>query len=135
VALHSSIEFVDVPIKAKIGFFPFDDSDPYVHRLDLTLVVDSKLVLVSEDGMGHVFDYDPLLEQIHCISQARHYETQEMLASHIVRCCASFAQIDRVEIHLKKFRTNGSSTTESGTIGVRLNVSGDDLVILRGDQE
>lgn len=131
MALHSTIEFVDLPLKAQIGIFAADDSDPYEHQLDLTLAVDPKLVLITDDGMSHVFDYDPLLEQIHRISQARHYETQEMLVSHILRCCATFEQIDRVEIHLKKFRPNGLGSTVSGTIGVRLIVSGDDLVKLR----
>lgn len=131
MTLHSTIEFVDIPVKAKIGFFSSQDSDPYVHRLDLKLVVDPKMVLVTEDGMNHVFDYDPLLEQIHRICEGRHYETQEILASHIVRYCATFTQIDSVEIHLKKFRPNGSGGTVSGTIGVRISVSGDDLVALR----
>jgi dihydroneopterin aldolase len=132
VTLLSTIEFVDLPVKARIGLFANDDAlDPYEHRLDLTLAVDPKLVLITEDGMNHVFDYDPLLEQIHRISQDHHYETQEMLASHILRCCATFEQIDRVEIHLKKFRPNGLASTVSGSIGVRLIVSGNDLVNLR----
>jgi len=135
VTLLSTIEFVDLPVKARIGIFAADDPDPYEHRLDLTLAVDPKLVLITQDAMNHVFDYDPLLEQIHRISQARHYETQEMLASHIVLCCATFEQIEQVEIHLKKFRSNRSGGTASGTIGVRLSVSGDDLVKLRGEQK
>ena len=135
VTLLSTIELVDLPLKAQIGIFSADDTDPYEHRLDLTLAVNPKLVLVKKDGMSHVFDYDPLLEEIHRISQARHYETQEMLASLIVRCCATFEQIHRVEIHLKKFRPDGSGSTASGTIGVRLSVSGDDLMALRGVQK
>lgn len=135
VTLLSTIEFVDLPVKARIGIFAADDPDPYEHRLDLTLTLDPKLVLITQDGMNHVFDYDPLLEQIDRISQDHHYETQEMLASHIVLCCATFEQIERVEIHLKKFRSNRSGGTPSGTIGVRICVNGDDLEILRRDQK
>lgn len=131
MTLHSTIELADVPVKAQIGIFAEGDSDPYEHRLDLTLVIDPKLVLIEEDGMKHVFDYDPLLEQIHAVSQDKHYVTQEVLASHIVRCCAKFEQIHGVEICLKKSRPNGSGGTVCGTIGVRLKVSGDDLVALR----
>lgn len=58
MALHSTIEFVDLPLKARIGIFATEDPDPYEHRLDLTLAVDPRLVLITEDGMSHVFDYD-----------------------------------------------------------------------------
>lgn len=131
MTLRSTIELCDVPVKAQIGIFAADDSDPYEHRLDLTLAVDPGLVLVEKDGMKHVFDYDPLLEQIHAVSQDMHYETQEVLASHIVRCCARFDQIQAVEICLKKHRPDGSGGTLCGTIGVRLVVSGDELAALR----
>ena len=131
MTLHSTIELVDVPVKAEIGIFAAGESDPYEHRLDLTLVVDPRLVFVSEDGMEHVFDYDQLLEQIHAVSQDKHYETQEVLASHIARCCARFEPIQAVEVCLKKSRPNGSGGTVCGTIGVRLTISGEDMVALR----
>lgn len=131
MTLRSTIELSDVPVKAQIGIFASGDPDPYEHRLDLTLVVDPGLVLIQEDGMEHVFDYDPLLEQIHEVSQDRHYETQEILASHIVRCCARFKQIEGVEVCLKKSRPNGAGGTICGTIGVRLTVTDADLVALR----
>ncbi|HEY7804777.1 MAG TPA: dihydroneopterin aldolase, partial [Orrella sp.] len=108
-------------------------ADPYAHQLDLKLVIDPTLVLIREDGMQHVFDYDPLLEQIHAISQNKHYETQEMLASRIVQCCASFKRIQSVEVCLKKYRSNGNGGTICGTIGVRLEVAGEQLAALRGN--
>lgn len=70
--------------------------------MDLVLVIDPRLVLIREDGMQHVFDYDPLLEQIDAISRDRRYETQEMLASEVARCCAKFKQIEGIEVCLKK---------------------------------
>jgi dihydroneopterin aldolase len=131
VALRSTIELRAVPIKAQIGIFASDDSDPYEHTLDLTLVIDPSLVLIKEDGMQHVFDYDPLLEQIQAVSVNKHYETQEILASLIVECCAHFEQIESVEICLNKSRPNGTGGTVCGMIGVRLSISGDDLAALR----
>ncbi|UOD50021.1 dihydroneopterin aldolase [Orrella daihaiensis] len=131
MTLHSTIELSDVPVKAHIGVFASGDSDPYEHLLDLTLRVDPALVLIKQDGMAHVFDYDPLLEQIHAVSQNKRYETQEILASHIVRCCAKFKQIQGVEICLKKSRPDGTGGTVCGRIGVRLFVNGEDLAALR----
>lgn len=131
VTVNSSIELLGVPIKAQIGHFAVGESDPYEHRMDLVLVIDPSLVLIREDGMQHVFDYDPLLEQIAVISQDRQYETQEMLASEVARCCAKFKQIEGIEVCLKKARPSVDGDTVSGTIGVRLAVSGADLVGLR----
>jgi len=134
VTLRSSIELTEVPVKAQIGVFASGDSDPYEHLLDLTLVVDPSLVLIKEDGMKHVFDYDPLLEQIHRLSQNKHYKTQEMLASRIVDCCAKFEQIQAVDVCLKKYRPNrpnGTGGMVCGTIGVRLVVEAGELAALR----
>ena len=131
VSLRSTIELTDVPVKAQICVAVPGESDPYEHSLDLTLVVDPSLVLVKEDGMRHVFDYDPLLEKIHAVSQNKQFDTQEYLASLIVRCCAQFEQIEAVEICLKKYRPDGAGGKICGTIGVRLVVTGDDLAALR----
>lgn len=131
MSLRGTVELSDVPVKAQIGTFASGEQDPYEHQLDLTLVVDPALVLVEQDGMQHVFDYDQLLEQIHAVSQNKRYETQEILASHIVRCCARFEQIQGVEICLKKLRPNGSGGSVCGKIGVRVIVTGEDLAALR----
>ena len=37
---------------------------PRQHLLDITLGVDPSLVLIAQDGMAHVFDYDPLVAEI-----------------------------------------------------------------------
>lgn len=129
--LRSTIELTDVPVKAQICVAVLGESDPYEHALDLTLVVNPSLVLVQKDGMRHVFDYDPLLEKIHAVSQNKQFDTQEYLASLIVQCCAQFEQIEAVEICLKKYRPDGAGGKICGTIGVRLVVTGDDLAALR----
>ncbi|MCD8517009.1 MAG: dihydroneopterin aldolase [Burkholderiaceae bacterium] len=131
MSLRSTIELADLPIKVRIGVFPDSDHDPYEHWLDLTLVVDPTLVFVHEDGMQHVFDYDPLLAKIHAIAEKDSYETQEIVLSHIVRCCARFEQIQAVEICLKKSRSSRLGATAVGTIGVRLVVGSADLAALR----
>lgn len=131
MSLHSNIELTGVPVKAQIGIFKADEPDLYEHTLDLTLIIDPQLVFIQTDGMSQVFDYDPLLEQIHRISQDKHYETQEMLASRIVHCCALFEHIAGVEVCLKKYRSNGAGGTVCGTIGVRLRVDGQDLAAVR----
>lgn len=131
VTVRSTIEITSVPIKAHIGIFSDGSSDPYEHSLDLKLAVDPSLVLIDEDSMQHVFDYDRLLEEIHHISQHQHYETQEMLASLIVRCCAGFSAIESVEVCLKKFRSDGHGGTISGMIGVTLQVQGQALAAMR----
>jgi len=131
VSLYSTIELTGVPIKAQIGIFKADEPDLYEHTLDLTLKISPSLVFIQTDGMAQVFDYDPLLEHIHRVSQDTHYETQEMLASRIVQCCARFEEIVGVEVCLKKSRSNGVGGTVCGTIGVRLSVTGDDLASAR----
>ena len=131
MTLSSSIELTGVPIKAQIGIFEAGGADPYEHTLDLKLEIDSALVFIERDGMQNVFDYDPLLESIHQISQNKHYETQEMLASLIVRCCAAFKEIRAVEICLKKFRANGHGGTVCGMIGVTIQLSAQDFAALR----
>ena len=131
MSLHSTIELTGVPIKAQIGIFTVDEPDLYEHMLDLTLEISPRLVLIQSDGMAQVFDYDPLLEHIHRVSQDRHYETQEMLASRIVQSCAMFEEILGVEVCLNKFRSNGAGGTVCGTIGVRLSVTDQDLIRVR----
>ena len=131
MSLHSTIELTGVPIKAQIGIFTADEPDLYEHTLDLTLEVSASLVFIEADGMAQVFDYDPLLESIHQVSQDKHYETQEMLASRIVHCCAMFEHIAGVHVCLKKSRSNGVGGTVCGTIGVRLSVTGPELIRAR----
>ena len=131
VTIRSTIELTKVPLKVQIGFFEEGEPDPCEHRLDLTLVVDASLVFVDKDGMQRVFDYDPLLDEIHQLCNKHQYETQELFASQVVRCCAAHQPIKSLEVCLKKFRPDSSGGTVCGTIGVRLDVDPEALKAIR----
>jgi dihydroneopterin aldolase len=66
--------------------------------------------------MQKVFDYDPLLLEIQRLAADRHYETQERLITRIVKACAAYAEIQSLEISLRK----QPALNGSGALGVRL---------------
>ena len=110
------IELHDIKIDTKIGTYAPGSATPNEHLLSLALCIDSTLVLIDEDSMQNVFDYDPLLLEIQRLAADQHYETQERLITRIVKACAAYAEILSLEISLKKQPTlNGS-----GALGVRL---------------
>lgn len=127
MSLVTTIEFEGLPLKTHIGSFGPGVPDPYEHSLDLMIVVDSLLVLIDEDDMERVFDYEPLLAQIDEIAQERQYETQEMLMTRILACCSGYGAIQGVEMCLKKTQPQSGEST----IGVRLLVSGEQFEALR----
>ncbi len=94
-------------------------------------MVGASLVFIDHDGMQRVFDYDPLLDEIHQLCNQRQYETQELFASQVVRCCAVHQSIKSLEVCLKKFRPDTSGGTVCGTIGVKLDVNQDALIAIR----
>ena len=130
MSLISTLEFENIPLQTHIGSFGEGQADPYAHSLDLMVVVDTSLVLIDEDEMQRVFDYEPLLAQIHELAQERQYETQEMLVTRIVACCSAYVAVQGVELCLKKTPKNATHPGE-GVIGVRLLVSGKELDALR----
>ena len=123
----ASIELRDLSLKTQIGSYKEGDIIPDVHLLNLTLWIDSNLVLISQDRMDHVFDYDPLVVEIEKLAMDGHYETQERLMTRIVEACASYPQIQSLEISLRKSPVRNSS----GSLGVRLSVDQEDLSKLR----
>ena len=112
------IELRDLKLTTQIGTFVVASDAPKEHRLDLTLSIDAKLVLIESDTMEHVFDYDPLVRDIDRLSRDGHYETQERLITRIVHACASYPQIIAVDITLRKRPVLNAS----GSLGVRLNL-------------
>ena len=100
---------------------------PDAHILDLTLTIASELVYISADEMAHVFNYDPLIADIYYIATSQKFETQEFLMVQIAEACASFAQIDAIEISLRKTPV----LVGSGSLGVRLTLHADDMNIIR----
>jgi len=123
----ASIELRDLKLQTQIGTYKTGDIIPDSHLLDLTLWIDSNLVLIAEDNMSRVFDYDPLVLDIVKLASECHYETQERLMSRIAQACTSYPQIQSLEISLRKSPVNN----HSGSLGVRLSLDKAALLTLR----
>ena len=114
----ASIELRDLKLQTQIGTYGPGAIIPKQHLLDLTLWIDAKLVLISEDEMENVFDYDPLIIEINRLAEDCHYETQERLITRIIEACAKYSEIKAMDIGLRKLPVSA----ESGSLGVRLSV-------------
>ncbi|MBU3548765.1 dihydroneopterin aldolase [Polynucleobacter sp. P1-05-14] len=123
----ASIELRDLKLQTQIGTYKTGDIIPDNHLLDLTLWIDPNLVLISEDKMSKVFDYDPLVLEITRLASDGHYETQERLISRITEACASYSQIQSLDISLRKSPVHNNS----GSLGVRLSLDQGALLQLR----
>jgi len=123
----AAIELRDLKLQTQIGTYGPGAVIPKDHILDLTLWVDTKLVLISEDIMKNVFDYDPLVIEIDRLAADCHYETQERLMTRIVQACAQNSEIKALDISLKKSPVRA----DSGSLGVRLSVDSQTLNSLR----
>lgn len=121
------IELRDLQIGAAIGTYGPGDVVPDAHLLDLTLDVSPDLVRVAGDDMALVFDYDPLVAQIDMIAREHPYHTQEYLLTRILHACATYPQIEAVDIALRKRPVLGGT----GSLGVRLRVGADRLQAVR----
>ncbi|MCP2679800.1 dihydroneopterin aldolase [Maricaulaceae bacterium NA33B04] len=121
--LSSTIELTDLEIACDIGTYSQDDVVPRAHLLDLILTIDASLVLIEQDGMEFVFDYDPLLAEIDRLARDSHYDTQERLMTRIVDACAHYTEIIDLEVALRKTPVLDGT----GELGVRLKVDADSL--------
>ena len=110
------IELRDLQLKTDIGTYGPNDTMPDVHVLDLTLGISVNQVVIAQDGMAYVFDYDPLVIEIDRLAADGHYETQERLITRIASACAAYPAIQHMEICLKKLPVRSGS----GSLGVRL---------------
>ena len=114
----ASIELRDLKLHTEIGTYGLGTIIPKQHLLDLTLWIDAKLVLITEDVMENVFDYDPLIIEIDRLAGDSHYETQERLITRIIEACAKYSEIKAMDIGLRKLPVHA----ESGSLGVRVSV-------------
>ena len=121
------IELRDLELSTDIGTYGPGDIIPKQHLLDLTLWIDSALVLISTDRMESVFDYDPLVVEIDRLARDGHYETQERLMTRIVEACTKYIEIESIEIALKKLPV----CSGTGSLGVRLSVDSTTLNKIR----
>jgi dihydroneopterin aldolase len=110
------IELRDLQLKTDIGTYSPMDTRPDVHILDLTLGISVDQVLIAQDGMAQVFDYDPLILEIDRLAADGHYETQERLITRIAGACAAHRCIKHMTISLKKSPVRAGS----GSLGVCL---------------
>ena len=116
MTIQASIELNDLKLRCTIGSYRPGDTVPDEHVLNLTFSIDAGLVLIPEDGMAHVFDYDPLVLEIDRLATDCHYETQERLISRIAQACSFYSEITSLEISLRK----GPVHNNSGSLGVKL---------------
>ena len=123
----STVEVTNLEIKTDIGTYKTGDVVPSAHILDLFLVIDSRLVLIEQDGMDCVFDYDPLIAEIDALAQDGHYETQERLITRIIGASAKYQEIQAVEVCLRKTPV----LRGSGDLGVRIKVDAAALNAMR----
>lgn len=114
----ATIELKDLHLNTQIGTYAPGEIIPEAHILDLILHISPQLVLIKEDGMEFVFDYDPLVAEIDRLAKDQHYDTQERLMTRIANACARYPQIESIEIGLRKFPI----MKHSGSLGVRLTI-------------
>ena len=110
------VELRDLQLTADIGTYGPNDVPPDIHLLDLTLGIAVDQVLIAQDGMAHVFDYDLLILEVDRLSGDGHYETQERLMTRIALACAAHPSVQTIEISLKKWPVRSGN----GSLGVRL---------------
>jgi len=115
---QASIELKDLKLRCTIGSYRPGDTVPDEHVLNLSLWIDASLVLIEQDGMDYVFDYDPLVLEIDRLATECHYETQERLISRIVQACSVYSEITSLEISLRKSPVRNNS----GSLGVKLHL-------------
>jgi dihydroneopterin aldolase len=121
------VELKDLVLSTQIGTYAPGAVVPDQHLLDLTLAIAPELVLIENDVMGNVFDYDPLVLQIDQLAQDGHYETQERLMTRIVEACAQYPQIQSLTISLRKTPVG----QDSGVLGIRLEIDAQTLDQMR----
>jgi dihydroneopterin aldolase len=124
---NACIELKDLKLQTQIGTYGPGAIVPKQHLLDLTLWIGSKLVLIAEDVMKNVFDYDPLVMEIDRLAGDGHYETQERLMTRIVQACSKYPEIESLEIGLRKLPVSAGS----GSLGVRLSIDNTTLSNMR----
>lgn len=127
MVMRSTVELRQLALDTRIGTYAPGATVPNLHLLDLTLSIDPALVLIGQDGMAQVFDYDPLVAEIVRLAGDGHYETQERLVTRIVHACAAFAQVESVDVVLRKSPLHAGS----GSLGVRLVADSAALATLR----
>ena len=123
---QSSVKLRRLSLDCDIGSYGMNEVVPNKHRLDLELFIEKNLILIEEDKMANVFDYDPLIEEITQISLSGKFNTQEKLITLILNACLKYFQIKAVSLFLYK-----SPVRKDGELGVNVRVNEQELEKLR----
>ena len=123
---QSSVKLRGLSLDCDIGSYGMDEVAPNKHRLDLELFIEKNLILIEEDKMANVFDYDPLIEDITQISLSGKFNTQEKLITLILNECLKYSQIKAVSLFLYK-----SPVRKDGELGVNVRMNEQELEKLR----
>ena len=123
---QSSVKLKGLSLNCDIGSYGINEVVPNKHRLDMELLVEKNLILIEEDKMANVFDYDPLVEEITQISLIGKFNTQEKLITLILKGCLKYHQIKAVSLFLYK-----TPVREEGELGIAVNIGEQELEKLR----
>ena len=126
MAYQSSVKLKGLSLNCDIGSYSMNDVVPNKHRLDMELLIEKNLILIEEDKMANVFDYDPLVDEITQISLIGKFNTQEKLITLILKACLKYHQIKAVSLFLYK-----TPVREDGELGIAVNISERELEKLR----
>ena len=126
MGLVSKIVLKDLSLPTNIGSYGPNDVVPKEHVLDMKLLIAQDLVLIENDDMEFVFDYDPLIATIEGLARERHYHTQEYLLTRIVQACAKYTEIKGVSLNLRKM-----PVLNDGSLGVEISVDKEYLEMVR----
>ena len=126
MAYQSSVKLRGLSLNCDIGSYGMNEVVPNKHRLDMELSVEKNLILIEEDKMANVFDYDPLVEEITQISLSGKFNTQEKLITLILKACLKYHQVKAVSLFLYK-----TPVRTDGELGITLNISEQELQKLR----
>lgn len=115
---HAQIRLNDLTLPCHIGTYETDDIIPDAHILDMVLYLDKSWVVINDDQMDRVFDYDPLIRNLLHVAGAQKYETQEYLISLMFQRCFDHCEIHAVDLYLRK-----SPVRSDGALGVQVSLT------------
>ena len=123
---QSSVKLRGLSLNCDIGSYAMSEVVPNKHRLDMELLVEKNLILIEEDEMATVFDYDPLVEEIIQISLSGKFNTQEKLITLILKACLKYYQIKALSLFLYK-----APVREDGELGITVRIDEQELEKMR----
>ncbi|MEO1689092.1 MAG: dihydroneopterin aldolase [Pseudomonadota bacterium] len=103
------------------------EAGPQRNLLDMTLRIDPSMVLIPDDSMDRVFDYDPVVAELRRIAAAEIYQTHERMLTLMAEALAVWPQIGSAMLFLRK----PADPDRGGALGLRLTLDAPALAALR----